>query len=139
VRLEVLDRLGRPGAPDLLTDPDTPDLPALGAHSAGLRTRLGRIEDGAVDGVGADTTARLGAELATVEEQMTDHVRRDVPASLTGADPLDDAWDRLAVSRQRGVLLALADGVELRPGSPGRHAGDPDVLGQTVLISWRAP
>ncbi len=137
VRLEVLDRLDRPGAPELLTNRDTPDLHALGAHSAGLRTRLERIEDGMVGGAAA--AQRLDAELATVEDQMTDHAVRDVPASVTGADPLPDAWDRLAVSRQRGILLALAEGIELHPGSPGRRAGDADVLGRTVLITWRAP
>jgi hypothetical protein len=136
VRLEVLDRLNRPGAPDLLTG-DNPDLHALGAHSAGLRTRLAQVEDGTIAGVAAEITKSLGAELATVEEQMTDHAARDVPGSMTGADPVDDAWDRLAVSRQRGVLLALADGVELRPSSPGRRPGDGDVLDDTVLIAWR--
>jgi site-specific DNA recombinase len=141
VRLEVLDRLDRPGAPELLTNRDTPDLHALGAQSAGLRTRLGQIEDGGVDGVdagGVQAAPRLDAELAAVEDQMTDRAIRDVPTSVTGADPLPDAWDRLAVSRQRGILLALADRIELRPGSPGRHAGDADVLDQTVLITWRA-
>jgi site-specific DNA recombinase len=139
VRLEVLDRLDRPGAPELLTNRDTPDLHALGAHSAGLRTRLAGIEDGIVDGDTAAAAApRLDAELATVEQQMTDHAVRDVPASVTGADPLPEAWDRLAVSRQRGILLALAERIELRPGSPGRRAGDADILGQTVLITWRA-
>jgi hypothetical protein len=140
VRLEVLDRLNRPGAPDLLTDRDSPDLYALGAHSAGLRSRLAQIADGTVTAaVAADAAASLGAELATVEEQMIDHTVRDVPASMTGADPLHDAWDRLAVSRQRGILLALADGVELHPNLPDRYPGDGDVLGQTVLIRWRSP
>jgi hypothetical protein len=129
VRLDVLDRLGRPGAPGLLTDRGTPDLPALGAHSAGLRTRL---EQGR-----AATGDRLGEQLATVERQMIDHATRDVPGSLTGADPLDHAWDRLAVSRQRGILLALAERIELHPVPPGRRAGDPDVLRQSVLITWR--
>jgi site-specific DNA recombinase len=139
VRLEVLDRLGRPGAPVLLTDRDSPDLYALGAHSAGLRTRLGQIEDGTVAGAAATrASAALGAELSTVEAQMTDHAVRDVPGSATGADPLHDSWDRLAVSRQRGILLALADGVELRPSPPGRRPGDGDVLGQSVLIRWRS-
>ena len=130
VRLDVLDRLDRPGAPDLLADRRTPDLPALGAHSAGLRTRLERTRP-------ADS-AGLDAQLATVEEQMVDHAARDVPGSHTGADPLDHAWDRLAVSRQRGVLLALAERIELHPIPPGRRAGDPDVLRQTVLITGRA-
>jgi len=139
VRLEVLDRLDRPGAPPLLTNREAPDLHALGAHSAGLRTRLGQIEDGAVDGaVAAEAAPRLDAELATVEHQMADHAIRDVPGSMTGADPLSDAWDRLAVSRQRGVLLALAEAIELRPASPGRRPGDADVLGKTVLITWRS-
>ena len=130
VRLDVLDRLDRAGAPDLLADRRTPDLPALGAHSAGLRTRLERTRPGA--GAGLD------AQLAAVEEQMVDHAARDVPSSLTGADPLDHAWDRLAVSRQRGVLLALAERIELHPIPPGRRAGDPDVLRQSVLITWWA-
>ena len=134
VRLAVIDRLTGPGAPDLLPDRGSPDLPALGAHSAGLRTRLAQIEDGTV---AVEAGESLGAELATVERQMTDRAVRDVPVSMTGADPVDDAWDRLAVSRQRGVLLALADGVELRPGAPGRRPGDGDVLDQTVLITWR--
>jgi len=129
VRLEVLDRLGRPGAPDVLADRRIPDLPALGAHSAGLRTRLEQIRP---------DTAGLDAQLAAVEDQMVAHATRDVPASLTGADPLDHAWDRLAVSRQRGVLLALAERIELHPIPPGRRAGDPDVLRQSVLITWRA-
>jgi hypothetical protein len=138
VRLEVLDRLSQPGAPELLTDRGGPDLHALGAHSAGLRTRLAQIEDGTVPAAAAtQATASLGAELSTVEAQMTDHAVRDVPASITGADPLHDAWDRLAVSRQRGVLLALADGVELRPSPPGRRPGDGDVIAQSVLIRWR--
>jgi hypothetical protein len=128
VRLDVLDRLDRPGAPDLLADRRMPDLPALGAHSAGLRTRLERTQP----------AAGLDAQLAAVEDQMVDHATRDVPASLTGADPLDLAWDRLAVSRQRGVLLALAERIELHPIPPGRRAGDPDVLRQSVLITWRA-
>lgn len=130
VRLEVVDRLGRPGAPDLLTARDGPDLHALRAHSAGLLTRLDQVEDG---------TGSLGTELATVEAEMADHAARDVPSSITGADPLPEAWDRLAVSRQRGVLLALADGVELRPSVPGRRAGDGDAIGRSVLIRWRAP
>jgi site-specific DNA recombinase len=143
IKLEVLDRLSRPGAPDLLADRHTPDLHALSAHSAGLRTRMGQLDDAAADGTvdrpaAADATARLGAELSTVEEQMTDHAVRDVPGSLTGADPLDGAWDRLAVSRQRGVIIALAERVELHPIPPGRRAGDPDVLRDTVRITWRA-
>jgi len=129
VRLEVLARLDRPGAPDVLAPRRTPDLPALGAHSAGLRTRL---QD---DRSSGDTG--LAAQLAEVEDQMVDHAARDVPASLTGADPVDHAWDRLAVSRQRGVLLALTERIELHPIPPGRRAGDPDVLRQSVLITWR--
>jgi site-specific DNA recombinase len=139
VRLEVLDRLSRPGAPVLLTGRDSPDLYALGAHSAGLRTRLGQIEDGTVAGAAATQAgAALAAELSTVEAQMTDYAVRDVPGSATGADPLHDAWDRLAVSRQRGILLVLADGVELRPSPPGRRPGDGDVLSRSVLIRWRS-
>jgi len=142
VRLQVLERLGRPGAPDLLTDGDTSDLYALNAHSAGLRTRLGQLEDAPDDrmpdgSTAADATARLDAELATVEEEMADHSRRDIPRSLTGADPLEEAWDRLSTSRQRGILLVLADGVELLPIPPGRRAGDPEMLRRTVLIAWR--
>lgn len=129
VRLEVLARLDRPGAPDVLAGRHTPDLPALGAHSAGLRTRMHRSTPSGGSG--------LDAQLAEVEKQMVDHAALDLPVSLTGADPLDHAWDRLAVSRQRGVLLALAERIELHSIPPGQRAGDPDVLRRSILISWR--
>jgi hypothetical protein len=80
---------------------------------------------------------RLESELAAVEDQMTDHSRLDLPRSLTGADPLDTAWDRLARSRQRGILLALAEQIALHPVPEGRRAGDPDVLRGTVVVKWR--
>jgi site-specific DNA recombinase len=141
--LLVVDRLDRPDAPDLLTDPELPDLYALRAHAAGLRTRRGQLEDAATAGVvdpsAAEAgSARLGDELAAVEDQMIDHAVRGRPASQTGADPVDVAWERLDVERQRAVLRALVDRVVLHPVPPGHRAGDPDVLRNTIVVSWRA-
>jgi len=142
IRLLVIERLGRPGAPELLADPARSDLHALRAQSGGLRARGAQLEDAVTDGTvdrseATATTARLDAALASVEDQMIEHSRRDVPTSVTGADPVGPAWDRLATSRQRGVLLALADRVTLRPVPEGHRAGDPDVLSGTVVVGWR--
>ncbi|MFL6128879.1 MAG: recombinase family protein [Mycobacteriales bacterium] len=142
VRLRALDRLGRPDTAQLVADPDRPDLYALRAHAAGLRTRRSQLEQAAATGAVEPSTATAGAdrlrvELAAVEDQMVDHSRRNVPASLTGADPLDAAWDRLGTARQRGVLLALAERVVLHPVTAGQRAGDADVLRDTVVITWR--
>jgi hypothetical protein len=118
VRLDVLDRLGRPGAPELVADRGTADLPGPWAHTAGLRTRPEAL----------DRPAAGNAQLATVEDRMVDR---------GPAVPVEHAWDTLAVSRRRGVLLALAERIELHPIPPGLRAGDPDVLRQSVLITWR--
>jgi site-specific DNA recombinase len=142
IRLLAIERLGRPDAPDLLGDPDQPDLYALRAHSGGLRARRAQLEDAVTDGTvdqpeAAAGSARLDAEFAKVEDQMIDHSRRDVPTSLTGADPVEAAWDRLATSRQRGILLALTERIALHPVPEGRRAGDPDVMRVTVIVGWR--
>jgi hypothetical protein len=142
IRLLAIERLGRPDAPDLLGDRDRPDLYALRAHSGGLRARRAQLEDAVTDGTvdqseAAVGGARLDAELAAVEDQMIDHSRRDVPTSLTGADPVELAWDRLAASRQRGILLALTERITVHPVPEGRRAGDPDVLHATVIVEWR--
>jgi site-specific DNA recombinase len=123
VRRDVLDRLSRPDAADLLAGRCSSDLAALGACSDRARTRRLRPAAGAGPPTGTDRSVDLAA--------------REGHGPRTGAHPLDHAWDRLAVSRQRGVLLALAEGIELHPIPPGRHAGDPDVLRQSVVISWR--
>jgi hypothetical protein len=59
---------------------------------------------------------------------MIDHIQRDLPASLTGADPLEIAWDRLGVPRQRLVLRMLVGRIVLHPvppGPPPRRSGRP--------------
>jgi site-specific DNA recombinase len=142
IRLLVIERLDRPGAPDLLADPDRSDLYALRAQSGGLRARRAQLEDAVSDGTVDESEAgaaigRLDAELASVEDQMVDHSRRDVPTSLTGADPVGAAWDRLATSRQRGVLLALTERITLCPVPDGHRPGDPDVLRETAIVKWR--
>jgi hypothetical protein len=78
---------------------------------------------------------------ARVRLDVLDRLSRpDAPELMADhrlAVPVDRAWDTLAVSRRRGVLLALTERIELHPIPPGRPAGDPDVLRETVLITWR--
>lgn len=114
VRHQVLDRLGRPGAPELMAEGTTPD---LRMHSAG-------------PGAWQEPLQRTASDRrATVEHRMV-HPVRDAPP--------DHAWDTLPVSRRRGVLLALADRIELHPIPPGQRAGDPDAVRRSVRITWRA-
>jgi hypothetical protein len=121
VRLEVLDRLSRPGAPELLTDRDGPDLYALGAHSAGLRTRLAQVEEGTV---AAEVTASLGAELATVEDQMTDHAARDVPRGpdRSGAVPALPGGGTRAVGAVPAGTPTAVRAARAHHGPPGAGA-----------------
>ena len=142
IRLQVIERLGREDARDLLGDPSQPDLHELRAQSGDVRTRRSQLEHAAEDGTvdrseAAARSVDLDAELAVVEEQMIDHVRRDLPISLTGADPGEVGWDRLGLARQRDVLLALTERIALHPVPPGRRPGDPDVLQSTVILTWR--
>ena len=144
LRLLVIDRLARHDAGHLVADTDSPDLYELRASSAGLRARRTQVEEavveGAVDGSqGAARVAHLDGELAAVEAQMVSHARRDLPASLTGADPIDGAWDRLSAAQQRAVLRRITERVALHPVPPGRRAGDQDVLRNTVEVTWRTP
>ena len=143
IRLVVLEHLGRDGQPAALADPDVPDLYALRAHSAGLRARLTQLTEaattGAVDRSAAATCSEVVAgELTAVEIDMTRHATHDLPTSLTGADPVELAWDRLGADRQRAALLRLTEQVTLHPVPPGRRAGDPDVLRSTVVVTWTA-
>ena len=132
VRLLVLDRLERPGAPELLADPELADLDELRARSVAVGTRLAR------DAAGRSRLAgELAGELAGVEAEMTSPARRELPASLTGADPVELAWDRLDTDHQRAALAALAEPVALHPVPPGRCACDPDVLRGTIVLGWR--
>ena len=144
IRLLVLEHLNRPGAPAPLADLDEPDRYALRAHSAGLRTRLTQLADAATTGAVDRSAAAAGievvaGELTVVEIEMTHHATHDMPASLTGADPVEVAWDRLGADRQRPVLRRLTEQITLHPIPPGRRAGDPDVLRSTVVVTWTDP
>lgn len=135
IRLLVLQQLARDHTGHLIADSDGPDLYELRAHSGGLRARRSQL----ADRTGDATAAHLDRELATVEEQMVTHVERDLPASLTGADPLEDAWDRLSADRQRTVLRTITAQIALHPVPPGRRAGDRDILRNTVVVTWQTP
>ncbi len=141
IRMTVLEQLGRDGSPAALADADVPDLYALRAHSAGLRARPGQLTEAATAGAVDRSAAAVGSELAAgeltaVEIDMTHHTTQDLPTSLTGADPVELAWDRLGLDRQRTALQRLTDRIALHPVPPGRRAGDPDVLRSTVVVTW---
>ena len=142
IRLLVIQQLARDGAGHLIADSDGPDLYELRAYSGGLRARRSQLADSIadqkVDGAqGLASTTHLDRELAAVEDQMVSHVERDLPASLTGADPLEDAWDRLSADQQRTVLRRITEQIALHPVPPCRRAGDRDVLRNTVVVTWR--
>jgi hypothetical protein len=142
LRQLVIDRLARHDAGHLVADTDGSDLYELRAHSGGLRARRSQVADAVADGTvdgsqGAASAAYLDGELAAVEQQMVEHAERDLPASLTGADPIEIAWDRLSAAQQRAVLHRIAERVALHPVPPGGRAGDSGVLRNTVIVTWR--
>jgi hypothetical protein len=135
IRLLVLERLARDDAGHLVAESSGPDLYELRAHSGGLRARRSQLAEPEA----GEIAVHLDRELAAVEERMVEHVARDLPASLTGADPLEGAWDRLSPDQQRTVLRRIIERTALHPVPPGRRAGDRDVLRSTVLVTWRTP
>jgi hypothetical protein len=144
IRLLVLEHLERDDTPAGLADLDLPDLPALRARSAGLRTRLSQLTEATATGTvdrsaAAAGSERVAGELTAVEIDLTQHATQDLPTSLTGADPVELAWDRLGADRQRAALQRLTERITLHPVPPGRRAGEPDVLRSTVVVTWTDP
>jgi site-specific DNA recombinase len=133
----VIARLSRPDAAELLRDDKRPDIEALHAESAALRSRLDQLATDWADGAMTSSqlrtaTSRLKTKLAAVEAQMADRARVDVFGGLVQAGDVRAVWEALSVSKRRGVIDAL---MTIRLRSPGK--GVRTFRPETVIITPR--
>lgn len=126
----VIRRLSRPDAVDLLVDHEAPDMAELRTKAVALRARLKSLaaefadDDDADSSEFRDATRRIKARLGEVEAQMAHPQRARVLVDLVTAEDPEQAWEALALDRQRAVVETLAT-VTILPGLPGRRPFDP--------------
>jgi DNA invertase Pin-like site-specific DNA recombinase len=136
IRDLVVERLSRPDAVDLLTDPARPDVDALRAEANTLRARLDQHADDYADGVldrrqYQRQRERTEAKLADVEARMADAGRESVLGPLVRVGDVRAAWDALDLDRQRAVVQTL---MSVTLHSPGRGARS--FAPGTVDVAW---
>lgn len=126
----VIRRLSRPDAVDLLVDHEAPDMAELRAKAVALRARLKSLAAEFADDDDGDpvefreAAKRIRARLGEVEAQMAHPQRARVLVDLVTAEDPEQAWEALALDRQRAVVETLAT-VTILPGLPGRRPFDP--------------
>lgn len=134
----VVERLSRPDARDLLVDTQRPDHRSLQVEAEDLRVRLNALaEDYAI---GLITRAQMvtGTELirgklATIATRQQHTDRAPILADLVNATDVQAVWDSLDLDRQRAVVKTLVT-VTLHPGGSGKRVFDPS----KVQIEWLA-
>ncbi|KAB1925141.1 recombinase family protein [Micromonospora noduli] len=134
----VLERLSRPDARDLLIDTTRPDLKGLRAESEALRVQLDEFAEDRANNL--ITRAQMLAGTERVRVRLTDidaallHVdRAPVLADLIEAPDPATVWDSLDLDRRRAVVKTLMT-VTLHPGGSGKRTFDPS----RVQITWTA-
>lgn len=137
VQAVVVERLSRPDAVELLSEPATPDLAVYRARADAIRQRLDDLATGLEEGILTlaavrTSSERLRHELADTEAKMHNATHADVLGPLIAAADVGDAWHGYDLRQKRGVIDALLVVTLLAP-KRGRQAFDPE----TVRIEWR--
>jgi hypothetical protein len=118
----VLERLSRPDAPDLLLDPDAPDLAELHMQAAKIRADQERLGIEAARGLSPVVVRAADSEfsrqLAELDARMAHVSREPVLGPLVRAADLQAAWQDLSMEQQRAVIEMLFE-VTLLRGKPG--------------------
>lgn len=134
----ILERLSRPDARDLLVDTDRPDFKALQDESADLQRQLTEFaEDRAANLITRAQmiagTEAVRARLAELEARQVHTDRAPILAELVEAADPRAVWDRLDLDRRRAVVKTLMT-VTFHPGGAGKREFDPS----KVQIEWLA-
>lgn len=139
VRGLVVERLSRPDAADLLSDPSEDDSVRVARVQAdAVRQRLEDLATGLEEGLLTlnavrKSSERLHAELNALEATISAGVRVDVLRPLVGAADVETAWNGYDLAQRRQVIDALMVITLLRP-ERGVRAFDPE----SVQIEWKA-
>jgi site-specific DNA recombinase len=124
---DVLARLARADAADLLDNREAPDRDALQGELRALQARLGNVADLVADGTLSKDQARasvgrLRGQVADLTGRLTDAGKVDTLGPLIFADDIREAWNGLVVDVQRAVIASLYR-VEFR--TPGKGTRPP--------------
>jgi hypothetical protein len=137
VEAEVVARLSRPDAADLLIPRVEVDTAGLAQKANSLRLRLARLGDLVESG---DMTpgdyrprkARLTEQLASIEAEMTAAAGTSPLAGIAGRPDAGEVWDGLDLARKKAVIGCLME-VVVRPAAKRGKGFDSD----RVRLDWR--
>jgi DNA invertase Pin-like site-specific DNA recombinase len=138
VEAEVVERLSRPDAAELLAARPDVDVSGLAREANNLRARLANLGDLVESGDMSPVEyrrrkARLSEQLADVEAEMTAAAGTSPLAGIAGRPDAGDVWEGLDLARRRAVIDTLMEVVVLPAQSRGRGF-DSD----RVRVDWRA-
>lgn len=133
----MVERLSRPDAIQLLSEPSTPDLDEARAQAQAIRERIDNLAVGLEEGIltlGAvrKSSERLKKELARVEKGIQEATHADVLSPLINANDIATAWEGCTLGQKRQAVDALMT-ITLLPPERGHQPFDP----ATVRIEWR--
>lgn len=134
----IVERLSRPDAVELLSQPSTPDIDQARAQSAAIQERIDDLAVGLEEGIltlasARKSSERLRKELAIVEAKIQSATHADVLTPLVTANDVRGAWKACDLNQQRQAIGALMT-VTLLPPERGHQPFDPE----TVEIGWKA-
>jgi hypothetical protein len=139
VEAEVVRRLSRPDAADLLIPSVEVDMAGLAQEANGLRARLVNLGDLVESG---DMTpgdyrprkARLTEQLASIEAEMSAAAGTSPLAGIAGQPDAGEVWKQLDLANRKAVIDCLME-VTVLPAVKRGKGFDSD----RVLIDWRQP
>jgi site-specific DNA recombinase len=142
VQTLVLQRLSRPDVGELLAAREEP-VDVLGAQKDMREARATLDALAAALGAGEMDLQewRVARQAATArmeraEQVLAQAVQSNPIAGLVGAEDIEDAWNRLDLSRKRAVISYLMT-VRLRPARRGRLPGGAYFDAESVEIVWK--
>ena len=133
----MIERLSRPDAVELLSEPSTPDLDQARAQAHAIQERIDNLAIGLEEGILTlaavrRSSERLRKELAAIEAKIQSATHADVLTPLIAADDVAAAWWALDLKQKRQAIEALMT-ITLHSPERGHQAFDPD----TVRIEWK--
>lgn len=137
VEAVVVARLAQPDAANLMSASGGDELRVLKAKASGIHERLDDLATGLEEGILTlpavrKSSARLKAELASVEADMAAAVPTDALGPLVATQDVGKVWAEFDLAQRRQVVDALMTVTLLKPEA-GRRDFDPE----SVRVEWK--